>query len=192
MLMQIFYIHGFASSGNSSKSIALKQVFGANNVIAPDFPVNPDMIEKMVNDLVRKNKNYPIIFVGTSIGGFWANYFAQKWDTLCVIVNPATKPSKTLAKYVGKKVKNYATGQSVIVTPADLAGYEKREQYLSTHTDASRINMFIASDDDVVSPQETLSSLPDTAFTDIKNTGGHRFEKYWNDVISRIKILLKK
>lgn len=146
----------------------------------------------MVDGIVRENTDYPLIFVGTSIGGFWANYFAQKWDTLCVIVNPATKPSKTLAQYVGKTVKNYATGQPIVVTHADLIGYEKREKYLATHTDASRINMFVASDDNVISPDETLASLPNAAFTDIKKTGGHRFEEHWNDVITRIKALLQK
>lgn len=189
--MFIIYLHGLASSGLGDKSQAFMNAFGKDHVAAPDLPVNPIEVEKIVNNIVRKNEDYPLIFVGTSLGGFWANYFSQKWDTPCVIVNPATRPSKSLRKYLGRTISKY-TKKETVVNEKDLEEYAKREKYLDQNpNDNSNINMFIANDDTIVSPEETMKNLPNASYVELKNDGGHRFEKYWNDVTERIQELLK-
>jgi len=188
--MFVIYLHGFAGIGMGDKSQAFVNAFGKEHVSSPDLPVNPIEVEKIINNIVRKNEDYPLIFVGTSLGGFWANYFSQKWDTLCVIVNPATRPSKSLKKYLGKTISKY-TKKEIIVTEEDLLEYAKIEKYLSENTNENNISMFIANDDSIISPEETLKNLPNTSYVELKNDGGHRFEKYWNEVTARIQELLK-
>ena len=109
----------------------------------------------------------------------------------CVIVNPATRPSKSLAKYVGKTITNMGNGKPVTVTQEDLDAYSAREQYLANNTNGKLINMFLATDDLVIDPTETLENLPYTSFLELKKNGGHRFEEYWNEVVMRIQSILK-
>lgn len=182
-------MHGFGSKGEGSKSQAFKNAFGTDHVVAPDLPVNPIEVEKIVNGIVRKNKDYPLVFVGTSLGGFWANYFSTKWDAPCIIVNPATRPSISLRKYFGKTIGKY-TGKELNVTEEDLLEYAKREKYLEANPNDNNISMFVANDDTVISPKETLNNLPNASYVDIKNNGGHRFEEYWSDVVARVKEIL--
>ena len=189
--MKIVYLHGFASVGEGNKSQIFKNFFGAEHVTAPDLPVNPSQVINIVNDIVRQNNDYPLIFVGTSLGGFWANYFAQKWDVPCVIVNPSTRPSISLKKYQNANIKNNVTQKPVEVTSRDITEYEKIEKYLATNTNGALINMFIAKDDEVISPHNASEDIPFAASIVMKDNGGHRFEMHWNDVVTKIQELLK-
>jgi len=94
----ILYIHGFASCGDSNKTRLLKQHF--DNVLSPDIPVDPDeaisFIQKMILD------NDVTTLIGSSLGGFYAAYFAEKFQIKTVLLNPSTQPFLTLAPYVGE------------------------------------------------------------------------------------------
>lgn len=188
--MLVLYLHGYGSTGEGSKSQAFKNAFGNDHVSAPDLPINPIEVEKIINNIVRKNKDYPLIFVGTSLGGFWANYFSTKWDAPCILVNPATRPSISLRKYLGRSIGKY-TGKELNVTEEDLLEYAKREEYLKANPNDNNISMFIANDDSVISPEETLKNLPNSSYLNVKDTGGHRFEEDWGDVVERVKEILK-
>ena len=185
-MAQIVYLHGFASIGTSVKSNALREKFGTENVYSPDFPVDPDMVESMNDTFMETNKNFPVIFVGTSLGGFWANYFAQKWDAPCVIVNPATQPSASLAKYIDAPVNKYYVGQITEVTPEILDGYAKREEWLKENTNGALISLFLAADDDIIPYTDTKAAIPHAALVAAMPTGGHRFETHWPLVVSRV------
>ena len=190
--MTIIYLHGFRSVGTSKKSEALRAAFGDENVFSPDLPVKPAEVEKLVENIIQNAKSYPIIFVGTSLGGFWADYFAQKWDAPCVLVNPAMKPSKSLQEYVGVQHRNFVTAEPVIVNPKDLEEYAAREKYLKENTNGALINLFAAEDDKVIDVEETKEEIPYAVFSMFTMDGGHRFEKYWNDVVVRIRNILEQ
>lgn len=185
----IIYLHGFMSAGDSPKSQALKKEFGDANVIAPDLPIHPNDVIKFMNKLVRQIKNYPIIFVGTSLGGFYANYFAQKYDCPGILVNPATVPSKTLYRAIGYN-KNYKTGEDILWTLEDVEQLAQMEKEVSTIHSGGLVNLFVAKDDEVIDADETLRNYPYTVHTSVYDTGGHRFENNWADVIARVKAIL--
>jgi predicted esterase YcpF (UPF0227 family) len=171
--MRIVYLHGFNSSGKGPKTDLLVKRFGKENVVAPDLPVNPKQVENIVTKIVRETKSFPIVFVGTSLGGFWANYFAQLWDTQCVIVNPAVLPSEELVKLgVSKNIAN-------LYKP-----YEARVYGISR--DDNRISLFTAKDDEVIPYEGTLKAFPKTASTIVTDTGGHRYLENWNDVMDKV------
>ena len=192
--MKIIYLHGFASIGNSDKSAALRAKFGAENVAAPDLPVDPDEVESIVNQIISQNTSYPVIFVGTSLGGFWAHYFSQKWDAPCVIVNPATNPSVLLRKYIDAPAHNYYKNTPVPVTEKMLEGYAAREAWLQQegNTNGSLINMFVATDDAVIDHKFTRAALPHTKLYAVMPNGGHRFMAHWDKVVAAVAGIMKK
>jgi uncharacterized protein len=187
----VVYFHGFASVGDNPKTqslaAALNAASPAHNLIAPDLPVTPDQVEQLVMSLFVDDVNYPLIFVGTSLGGFWANYFSSRYDAPCVLVNPAMQPSRSLYQYVGQTdLKNYATGAPVTVTMEDIEQFARREAAVSKLRNGALIHVFAAKDDDVVPYTEVLDNIPYTASTTLTDTGGHRYEMHWPQVIEKI------
>jgi uncharacterized protein len=175
----IVYLHGFASAGDSEKSRAIRARFPDCKVVAPDLPTIPDIPELLKQ--VAGDEN--LIFVGTSLGGFWANFFAQLTTSRAVIVNPSTQPSVSLA---GAETVNYRTGKLVTVTPDDLAQFISAEKMIRQFYTGSLIDLFLAQDDEVLPYEATLQALPDCKSVKITADGGHRYAQHWDQVLDKI------
>lgn len=101
---KILYLHGFASSGASGTVDLLRREFwGADDanrlqVVSPDIPVDPVEALPMLKALVEKED--PIIIVGTSMGGMYAQQLRGR-TRICV--NPSFGISKLYSLlHVGK------------------------------------------------------------------------------------------
>ena len=189
----IIYLHGFGSSGTSSKVDALREKFGAENVFAPDLPFDPTEVISLVNKLVYNNyeKYSKIVFVGTSLGGFYANYFAMYHDVPAILVNPSCKPSDTLRKRLGVN-RNYATNREFMVELAHLDVLDSMREHIDRDYNGSLVYLFVAKDDEVIPHEIPLEYFKHTAMTRVVDTGGHRFTEHWDMVLDRVGELLKK
>jgi predicted esterase YcpF (UPF0227 family) len=186
----LIYLHGFASSGKGFKPDALRKAFPECVVFSPDLPVDPDKVISMIDNLVRHAVDFPVVFVGTSLGGFWANYFAHKWDAPCVIVNPSTSPSKTMFERVGKEMTNYVTGEKVEVTMRDVKLFSYCEIEAAELHNGALVNVFVAKDDDVIDYKETLDAMRFTKSMTVLEDGVHRFEAHCDKQIDKVKEVL--
>lgn len=139
---------------------------------------------------MRAATSFPIVFIGTSLGGFWANYFAHKYDTKCVLVNPSISPSVNMAKRVGVDCTNYATGEPIVVTLDIVAQYVALQNEASEMCNGALINLFLAMDDDILDYRTTLVALPFTNTIVVTETGGHRYESKWPAVVTFVRTLL--
>lgn len=95
----ILYFHGFGSCSESTKPRLLKARFGAENVVSPDIPVEPDKAVEYIGELIRKFR--PSLLIGSSLGGYYATFFAEYHGLQAALINPSTRPYETLAAYVG-------------------------------------------------------------------------------------------
>lgn len=192
----IVYFHGFASSNNSNKVTMLKNRFGDDHVIAPNLPFNPIEVSKLtaeiVNDFAINYKNQDsLIFVGTSLGAFYANYFGHLYDCPMVLVNPSVYPSESLKQRLGSN-KNYATGEEIFVSLAHLDSLNEMKEYINATYHGSLVNLFLAKDDDVIPYNIALEVFKFTNSVCVMNDGGHRFDKHWDKVLDKIEQLYKK
>jgi predicted esterase YcpF (UPF0227 family) len=115
-----------------------------------------------------------------SLGGFWANYFAHKWNAPCVIVNPIIAISKRIGKY--------ATSPDEIELVLKFVNIEIETAKVF---DCSRVNVIVSKDDNVINYKETLADLGQVAFVQIFEEGGHTNIKYRSAVFTRLKEILK-
>jgi len=98
-MSKLLYIHGFASCGKGQKSTALADWFGERNVIAPDLPPSPKEAISLLSSLIEKEN--VTLLVGSSLGGYYAGYLAEKYAIRTVLINPSIQPYETLKPYIG-------------------------------------------------------------------------------------------
>ncbi|MEO6304799.1 MAG: YqiA/YcfP family alpha/beta fold hydrolase [Bacteroidia bacterium] len=125
--MKVIYLHGFNSDENSHTGTGLLKDFPdlikfSYNYINSDKGYNE--IKSVVENTLKIDTD--IILVGTSLGGFWANYFGQKYGLKVVLANPSINPSETLKRYLGENI-NYGSGKAETLTMDDVADYKKYE-----------------------------------------------------------------
>jgi predicted esterase YcpF (UPF0227 family) len=186
--VKVVYFHGFGSSGNGAKAQELRTRFGDENVWSPDLPLNASEVISMVSDYVRSVNDYPIIFTGTSLGGFYANYFAQKFDCKCVLVNPAINPGQSLSRAIGEHT-NYDSGLTFELTQQHLDKWTAMADSLDD-VNGALINLFVALDDEVIDAEKMLAAFPHYHYRKTFETGGHRFSAHWPEVVDFVETLL--
>ena len=104
----LVYLHGFRSSPRSSKAVitgeAVKAMSTADNPIewyCPQLLASPMQSMDMVTEHIERSKADRIVVIGSSLGGFYANYLAEKYGCKAVALNPAVFAAKELAPHVG-------------------------------------------------------------------------------------------
>lgn len=115
----IILLHGFNSApGNKAKVIEEylneKQLQDEYLLITPQLDVEPRKAIDEISRLILQHKTGRVYIIGTSLGGFYANYFRAKFLDDQVIVhaiNASWNPSKTLLKNVGQELINFKTNE---------------------------------------------------------------------------------
>jgi predicted esterase YcpF (UPF0227 family) len=111
----ILYLHGFRSSPHSAKAQIMarrmEQRGLADQFYAPQLPASPEAAMALVLAWVARqndgahdsNGDVPetLSIVGSSLGGFYATWLAQRLDCRAVLLNPAVQPPRDLQQYVG-------------------------------------------------------------------------------------------
>ena len=120
----ILYLHGFNSSPQSHKAQLLGQ-YMADRGLASQYacPALPTLAADAVREIERSVQP-GVCFVGSSLGGFYATYLAEKHGAKAVLINPAIDPHVGLRAYLGPQ-RNLHTGAPYELTEAHLAGWER-------------------------------------------------------------------
>ena len=118
----LLYLHGFASSPQSWKITALRKAMTsrgiADRLIAPQLPWPPkDAIALAEKILVETSGG--ITLAGSSLGGYYASWLAEKYALRAALINPAVAAHLTLERYLGMQ-KNLQTGERIRVEAANL------------------------------------------------------------------------
>ncbi len=155
--VKIIYFHGFNSSPDSDTCKALQSHFGKEHIIAPAYDyINPENAFKYLDDLIKPiSYEYELYFVGTSLGGFWANYFSEKYRIQCVLINPSLNPEFSLDKYLGLN-ENFHTREKVMLTLQNIEAYK---QFMVADTPSIPKTVLLGGLDNVVDQAYTRSVM---------------------------------
>ena len=187
--MNIIYLHGFNSDGNSTTIKALRESFPELISISYDY-INADIAFEEINSLIEETlkNDKELLIAGTSLGGFWANYFAQKHQLKCVIINPALQPSVTLRKAVSySPIKNFNSGIERMFTHENADAYKKYE--IAIIDGVERI-VVLGKNDEVLDYRKSVEVFKGKAEI-ILTEEGHRIEDH-NNIVSIIKKVVSK
>jgi len=104
---KLLYLHGFNSSPQSLKAQLISQYMSDNHcldqLLCPQIPTVPEEARFFLEQLVEETlENSPLSFAGSSLGGYYATYLAEKYSGSAVLINPSAKPYETLSAHLGE------------------------------------------------------------------------------------------
>ena len=101
----ILYLHGFRSSPQSFKARVMAQRMQAlgrtQDYLCPQLPASPAAAIALALECIGSCPAEQLTVVGSSLGGFYATWLAEKLGCRAVLLNPAVKPPRDLESYVG-------------------------------------------------------------------------------------------
>jgi hypothetical protein len=121
----ILYLHGFNSSPQSHKAQVLQRYMEERG-LGEQFacPALPPLAPQAIEEIEKFDLRRRVCLVGSSLGGFYATYLAEKHDLRAVLINPAIEPHVGLRAYLGPQ-KNLHTGEPYELTESHLREWEK-------------------------------------------------------------------
>lgn len=101
----ILYLHGFRSSPQSMKArlvgARMAQLGLAKDIACPQLPASPKEAMELALRLVDGVPAEQLSIIGSSLGGYYATWLAERIGCRAVLLNPAIVPLKDLDKHVG-------------------------------------------------------------------------------------------
>ncbi len=122
----LVYLHGFNSSSASTKATQLRDYFARlgkpDELVCPDLPHRPAQVITLLSELIehRLQTHETVKLVGSSLGGFYATWLAERFGLRAVLLNPSVHAQLGLAAALGEH-KNYSSGEIFQFTPQHLA-----------------------------------------------------------------------
>lgn len=209
--MNLIYIHGLDSDANSTKGMLLEKYCQHHhpdiNVLRPDLNKSPqDVFDKLISLVEEWGSDSKVIFVGSSLGGYFSTLVSNHTGCAALLLNPSTQPHVTLQRFAhdlllnndsnegqgeDKLPKNqilYTTTGGWDITSADLQWFADHQ--LSEIHYPKKIAVFIKEGDELLNPELSKAFYQQQGSTVILQAGGdHRFSDFGEQLPMVINML---
>jgi predicted esterase YcpF (UPF0227 family) len=173
----LVYLHGFRSSPASIKARQLGQAVAAlpdadrPTLSVPELDHRPAYAMMAILARVAGIDASTLTFVGSSLGGFYATYAAERLGARAVLINPAIRPDEDLRPYRGGQV-NLHTGAGFEVTDAHFAALAALRVARITRPD--RYLLLVQAGDEVLDYRQAVAFYAG-AWQRVEGGGDHGF-----------------
>jgi predicted esterase YcpF (UPF0227 family) len=169
-LNRIILLHGFNSGpGQKAEEINayLKEYHldADYELIAPQLSHEPKEAIAEINLLIEEHRTGSIFVVGTSLGGFYTNYFRAKFRDEKVVahaINPSWRPTQTLLPAKDTVQENFKTGEKWIFTSKYMDQLEEFEHFVLINLKnykGNRYAIHLATEDELLNFDELRSYM---------------------------------
>jgi len=171
----IIYIHGFGSSGQGAKAIQFREYFASINepFIAPSLSYVPELVISTLEELIHSYDD--VTLMGSSLGGYYGMYLAEKYGVRCVLINPSTKPTETLRAIseLEGTARNYYDESRFAWLASHLL---MLEQYAVEEVTRGEYLLLLQKGDETLDYRKAVSKLPNATLV-LEEGGSHAFDK---------------
>ena len=175
-MTSILYLHGLNSSPASRKASqlsALMQRLGrAQALRVPALHHHPRQaivqLESAIDELGRP------LLVGSSLGGFYATYLAERHGLKALLINPAVNPQLRFEGYLGPQT-NYYTGETWELTLDHVAALA--ELAVPPPGDPARFQVWLQTGDETLDYRQAQAFYRACALR-IEPGGDHGFANF--------------
>jgi uncharacterized protein len=183
----ILYLHGFRSSPQSFKARVMRarlaELGRLDEWQCPVLPVSPAEAIALAESVAAKADGDSVTLIGSSLGGYYATWLAEKHGWRAVLLNPAVVPQRDLSHYLGEQPLWHGGG-SIVVEPRHLD--ELHALAVDAVTRPERYYLIAATGDEVLDYRTMLEHYPNVRTTLIQG-GDHAisdFPKYLDAVLA--------
>jgi predicted esterase YcpF (UPF0227 family) len=103
----ILYLHGFRSSPGSRKAQHLLGLMRARGFeadwLCPQLPASPRAAAEIALAAAQLEPPEKLAVIGSSLGGYYATWLAEKIGCRAVLLNPAIRPYEDLKTHLGRQ-----------------------------------------------------------------------------------------
>ena len=92
--MKILNLHGFMGEADNKNYKALCGIFPVEDIISPKIDYINTAPEELLDQLSDMVDTDDFIFVGQSLGGWYADKLSRKFKRPCILTNPCNYPHK--------------------------------------------------------------------------------------------------
>lgn len=185
----IIYLHGFRSAPASTKARGLKRHMDARGLgdayWCEQLPPAPADAIALIETAIRlAQKRFPQrspTLVGSSLGGFYATWLAERHALKAVLVNPAVVAPRSLQEWVGEQ-RNLYTNETFTFTEAHLD--QLRALEVATLEDPQRYWLLVEKGDEVLDYRDAVQKYQGARQTVLEG-GDHGFSR-WDDYLDDV------
>ena len=185
----IIYLHGFRSAPASIKAQALKQHMTQKGLAdafwCEQLPVSAReaiaLIDAQIDRALHNKTGVAPTLVGSSLGGYYATWLAEKHGLRTVLVNPAVVAPLSLEAYVGLQTNLY-TNESFEFTQAHID--ELRAIDVPSITQPDRYWLLAETGDEVLDYRHAVNKYAGALQTVLPG-GDHGFSR-WPDYLDAV------
>ena len=140
--MKILNLHGFMGEADNKNYKALCEIFSADDIISPKLYYKETSPEEILQQLSEMVDSDDFVFVGQSLGGWYADNLSRKFARPCILTNPCYYPHEL----------------DIITTSGIPDEFEKQYRGLTTQ-DRNKRAYTLCSDDDTILPDNYADCL---------------------------------
>ena len=183
----LIYVHGFNSSPASTKArqlgARLESMGRGSEFSCPALPDRPAAAIAVLERELRRSTPDAITLVGSSLGGYYSTWLAEKYGVRAVLVNPAITPHEGLQAYLGVQ-KNLYTGESYVLTQTHLD--EMAALFVPRPTKLPLYYLMVTTGDEVLDYREAVAKYTGAKQLVIQGSdhGFADFERHLDSVLS--------
>lgn len=153
----LLYLHGFNSTPDSKKATQLRAYLQQRGMqdqfVCPALPHWPDQAIALAQALITQHAGQSITLIGSSLGGYYATWLAERHDLRAVLINPAVYPHRDLHKYLGPQ-RNLYSGEQYELT---LAHIEQLQALWVERIDPRRFLLLVETGDEVLDYRQAMA-----------------------------------
>lgn len=173
----LFYIHGFNSSPQSAKARLLARAVADKPHVryqVPTLPYDPARAIATLQTAVADCLPERVGLIGSSMGGFYGTFIAERLDLPLVLVNPAVRPFELLQDYLGEN-ENIYTGEKYSFTEQHIQ--QLRELDVVPVTSVQRYLLLTQTGDEVLDYRQGVTKYAGCRQI-VEQGGSHGFDGF--------------
>ena len=124
----------------------------------PQLPVSPQAAMELVCRGIAGWPRDTMAIVGSSLGGFYATWLAERLDCKAVLLNPAVHAARDLGRHVGEHAAWHDPAQRLVLEPAHVQQLRALQSAGPTRPD--RYYLLAAKGDEVLDWREMVARYP--------------------------------
>ena len=154
-----------------------------DHIEIPKIPVQPaNAIELLQQHAEAITRHSQLSVVGSSLGGFYATWLAEKYHCPAVLINPAVKPHELLRHYLGENTNLY-TAERWVLDESHIKQF--RALYIDHIAQIHKYLVLLQTGDQTLDYREAKEKYAGCACI-IEQGGSHEFdgfERYLDEIL---------